>query len=125
MYIHPPESVLSSPVSFTLVPVFCLHSHLSLTSFSLHSFAVAKRSSLGRHVVKAQLVGDGVWAAVLLSPDSEYCSKHSVPAVASVFPHTHTHLLLMSSVWCLSSVDQQREPGSFSVGTAPYLYFIF
>lgn len=88
MYIHPSESVLSAPVLFMLVLVFCLLSHLSLTSFNLHSFAVAKRQRLSRHVVKPQLVEDGVWAAVLPSSGSEYCSKHSMPAVASVFPHT-------------------------------------
>lgn len=75
MYIHPPESVLfltrnARSRSFLF---FCLLSHLSLTSFNLHSFAVAKRSRLCRHVMKPQLVGDGTWAAVLPCPGSEYC----------------------------------------------------
>lgn len=51
--------------------------------------------------------------------------KHSMPAVASVFPHTHTFTLLVSSVRCLSTADQQREPVSFSVGTAPIYFLVF
>lgn len=109
MNIHPPECVHSSLIMllFTLVLVFCLLSHLSLTSFNLHGyFAFASQPS------HCEVPAGRRW--IMGSCFSLSSSEKAQYACCCFWISTHTHSHF--------GAGQQRAPVSFWVGTAPYVF---